>query len=288
MLSYTTYTTIDPASVPPMINVEERGRRLHNNTNTSSTSTPSSTYASDEEDDHIEPLKSSSRRNSILNFCYGLPTSSSSPNSRSNSRTRSRSRSRPNIKVQDVSDAAAILYSLSTKAPVMASSPKQSANNSRRSSVELRGEYAELLEERSRPSSRVNSRANSRASSRVREPTHHHPHPHPHLNDYEQDYTHLTVNIDTKKEKEHCGSDCATCGNCNTIKDTVLELDESNTPSKIQKPRRKSHEIIGPYDSSIDNDADSKEEEEVSPVPALCSSDSIESKLGFDMSLLSF
>jgi len=293
MLSYTTYTTIDPTTVSPMVNVEERGRRLHNNNNTATTSISpsSSTYASDEENDHIEPLKSSSRRNSILNFCYGLPTSSTS-NSRSNSRTRSRSRSRPNIKVQDASDAAAVLYSLATRAPIIPASPKQSANNSRRSSVELREEYAELLEERSRPSSRVNSRvnsrANSRSNSRIRDPHHSHPH---HLHSH--DHTHLTINNlnfnqDSKKEKDgYCGSDCATCTNCNTIKDTVLELDESNTPSKIQKPRRKSHEITGPYDTVVDSNSE-EESQKVDEVAPAVPADSIERKLGFDMSLLSF
>lgn len=286
MLSYTMYTTIDPTVVPPMVNIEERGRRLHNN-NTTSTSPSSSTYASDEEDDHIEPLKSSSRRNSILNFCYGLPTSSTS-NSRSNSRTRSRSRSRPNIKIQDAPDAAAVLYSLASRAPIIPASPKQSANNSRRSSVEVREDYAELLEERSRPSSRVNSRANSRSNSRIRDPHHSHPH-----HSRSHDHTHLTINNlnfnkDSKKEKDdHCGSDCATCTNCNTIKDTVLELDESNTPSRIQKPRRKSHEITGPYDTVVDSSSEEESHKVDGVVPAV-PADSIERKLGFDMSLLSF
>ncbi|KAF9155937.1 hypothetical protein BG015_007968 [Linnemannia schmuckeri] len=280
MLSYTMYTTIDPTTVSPMVNVEERGRRLHTSNNVTSSSPSSSTYASDEEDDHIEPLKSNSRRNSILNFCYGLPSNS---NSRSNSRTRSRSRSRPNIKVQDAPDAAAVLYSLATRAPITPSSPKQSTNNSRRSSVELREEYAELLEERSRPSSRVNSRANSRSNSRIREPHHSHSRDH--------DNIHLTINHlnfkdVNKKEKDHCGSDCATCTNCNTIKDTVLELDESNTPSKIQKPRRKSHEVTGPYDAAVESSEE--ESQNVDNIVPSVPADSIERKLGFDMSLLSF
>ncbi|KAF8948751.1 hypothetical protein BGZ47_002724 [Haplosporangium gracile] len=284
MLSYTMYTTIDPTTVPPMVNVEERGRRLYTSNNITSSSSSSSTYASGEEDDHIEPLKSNSRRNSILNFCYGLPSNS---NSRSNSRTRSRSRSRPNIKIQDASDAVAVLYSLATRAPITLSSPKQSTNNSRRSSVELREEYAELLEERSHPSSRVNSRvnsrANSRSNSRIREPHHSHSHDH--------DNTHLTINnlnfkdVD-KKEKDHCGSDCATCTNCNTIKDTVLELDESNTPSKIQKPRRKSHEVTGPYDAVVESSEE--DAQNVDKIVLAVPADSIERKLGFDMSLLSF
>ncbi|KAF9908549.1 hypothetical protein EC991_009694 [Linnemannia zychae] len=269
MLSYTMYTTIDPTTVPPMVDIEERGRRLNNN---ASTSTSSSTYASDEEDDHIEPLKSNSRRGSILNFVYGLTPSHSSSNSRASSRTRSRSRSRPNIKTHD--DPAAIMFSL-TNNNTLASppSPKQSLNvSSRRSSVELREDYAELLEERSRPSSRVNSRSNSR----VRAP-HSHEHPHEH-----------TVAKDTNKDKkESCGSDCATCGNCNTIKDTVLELDD-NSPGKIplkyKYPRRRSNEITGPYDSSLSADEGVQEPKEKIDTP----SESIERKLGFDMSLLSF
>ncbi|KAG0380855.1 hypothetical protein BGX24_004065 [Mortierella sp. AD032] len=291
MLSYTMYTTIDPTTVPPMVNVEQRGRRLHNNNSTSTTSSPSSsTYASDEEDDHIEPLKSNSRRGSILNFVYGLPSNS---NSRANSRTRSRSRSRPNIKTHD--DPAALLHSLTVAAyasnnnPAAPPSPKQSGNasstfSSRRSSIEVREDYAELLEERtSRPASRVNSRSNSRAPTPAP-----HPHSHSHLH-----HEHVTINDNNKEEKEKkgsCGNDCETCGNCNTIKDTVLELDD-NTPGKIQKkfkyPRQKSIEITGPYGSTLEIDDSDDQEAKENGIEAP-SSESIERQLGFDMTLLSF
>ncbi|KAF9927759.1 hypothetical protein FBU30_002876 [Linnemannia zychae] len=286
MLSYTMYSTIDPATVPPIIEIEERGRRRHNQQTTDSN--PSSAHTSDneedEEEDHIEPLRSTSRRGSILNYVYGL----SAPSSRSNSRTRSRSRSRPNIKIQDAPDA--LLLSIANAVPAASTSPRQSTNNSRRSSMELKTDYAEILEERSRPSSRVNSRSNSR----TREPyVHFHPHAH-------DDKDHK------KEEKELCGNDCATCGTCGTVKDTVLELD-TDTPSKIQKklnqhishhahkhPRRKSIEVTGPYTSTIEVQQEDEDPEEskdgqtkdgVTPVAA---PESIERKLGFDMSLLSF
>ncbi|KAF9124746.1 hypothetical protein BGW39_007928 [Mortierella sp. 14UC] len=281
MLSYTMYTTVDPTTAPPVIHIEERGRRLHNNTSTSSSS---STYASDEEDDHIEPLQSNSRRGSILNYVYGLTPTHSASNSRASSRTRSRSRSRSNIKTHD--DPAATLFSLAKiggnnnlAAPP---SPKQSLNvSSRRSSVELREDYAELLEERSRPSSRVNSRSNSR----VRAP---HPHSHPHEHP-------VTKDTNNKDKKDPCGSDCATCGNCNTIKDTVLELDD-NSPGKIplkyKYPRRKSDEVTGPYGSTVDVEDEEVQEAKDKDINSnkvdAPSSDSIEQKLGFDMSLLSF
>ncbi|KAF9096150.1 hypothetical protein BGX29_008694 [Mortierella sp. GBA35] len=177
-------------------------------------------------------------------------------------------------------------------------SPKPSSItiDSRRSSTELREEYAELLEERSRPSSRNPSRTVSRDVSRERPAT----------------------KESSKDAKDSpCGSDCDTCGNCNTIKDTVLELDDNST-SKIKVPTKHHHhhhhhnhssrrkpsvevevEISGPYDTAgtpslhsqldfLNNNSNRKEKDEEQSIPAACSSDSIEQKLGFDMTLLSF